>query len=164
MLAWIMAAICFFVVGFYSETLAESIWNAQQGAQVSRAEALAKYVFVDANVTSEYSGLRPMQFNFKANGKEYTINYNPRSDEETAVVQPLQKFSRLYVYYNPENPEDVILAPTHDDAITQVRRGKRTRPKSKLPDTIKTACYVVGAFCLIIGAYKMTQPGTPGRR
>lgn len=164
MMAWIMGAIIFFVIGFESEVIADALWNAQQGAQASRAEALAKYIFQEASVVSEWNALRPMVFTFKVKGQEHQINYNPRSDEETEVVKPLQKFSTLYVYYNPNNPEDVILGPTHDDAIAQVRKGTRKRPKSKMPETIKTACYVIGAFCLIVGAYKMTQQGNVGRR
>lgn len=165
MLAWIMAAIICFVMGFYSESIAEALWKGQQGVQVGRAEKLAKFVFADGKVTEEFHPLRPMSISYQVNGQEHQVKYNPRNEEEADLVKPLQKFSPVYIYYNPESVEDIILTPTHDDAIAQVKRGTRARPKSKLPETIKTVCYVIGAFCMIVGAYKMTQQqGSGGRR
>ncbi len=164
MMAWIMAAIILFVIGFESEVIADSLWKAQQGTQAARAEGLAKYIFADAKVTEEYNAFRPMSLMYKVGAQDHQVKYNPRSEEETELVKNLQKFSPVYIYYNPNNVEDIILSPTHDDAIAQVKKGSRPRPKSKMPETIKTVCYVIGAFCMIVGAYKMTQQGSGGRR
>jgi Protein of unknown function (DUF3592) len=96
-------------------------WPAAE-AEITRAEMVKNFSLPPRSGTAFAESVRQVSVRYAANSKEYTTEFKlPASVISVPTPSPRQGFfsnktstERVVVYYNPDNPREVILNPGHE--------------------------------------------------